>query len=46
VEYTLRDVKSPMGVAEYRLLPPKLKAKLPAVSQLKDAVASLDVPKA
>ena len=41
VEYTLRDVKSPMGVAEYRLLPPKL----PPVSQLKDAVASLDVPK-
>jgi predicted nuclease of restriction endonuclease-like (RecB) superfamily len=45
VEYTLRDVKSPMGVAEYRLLPPKLKTKLPPVSQLKDAVASLDVPK-
>ncbi len=46
VEYTLRDVKSPMGVAEYRLLPPKLKTKLPPVSQLKDAVASLDVPRA
>jgi hypothetical protein len=45
VEYTLRDVKSPMGVADYRLLPPKLKTKLPPVSQLKDAVASLDVPK-
>ena len=41
VEYTLRDVKSPMGVAEYRLLPPKL----PPVSQLKDAVARLDIPK-
>jgi hypothetical protein len=46
VEYTLRDVKSPMGVAEYRLLPPKLKSKLPPVSQLKDAVAGLGVPKA
>jgi predicted nuclease of restriction endonuclease-like (RecB) superfamily len=46
VEYTLRDVKSPMGVAEYRLLPPKLKTKLPPVSQLKDAVASLDLPNA
>jgi predicted nuclease of restriction endonuclease-like (RecB) superfamily len=46
VEYTLRDVKSPMGVAEYRLLPPKLKTKLPPVSQLKDAVASLDLPRA
>jgi predicted nuclease of restriction endonuclease-like (RecB) superfamily len=45
VEYTLRDVKSPMGVAEYRLLPPKLKTKLPPVSQLKDAVARLNVPK-
>jgi len=41
VEYTLRDVKSPMGVAEYRLLPPKLKAELPAVSQIKDAVAEI-----
>ena len=43
VEYTLRDAKSPIGVAEYRLLPPKLKAKLPAVSQLKDAVTGVDV---
>jgi len=43
VEYTLRDAKSPMGVAEYRLLPPKLKEKLPAVSQLKDAVTGVDV---
>jgi hypothetical protein len=38
VEYTLRDAKSPIGVAEYRLLPPNLKTKLPPVSQLKDAV--------
>ena len=45
VEYTLRDVKSPIGVAEYRLLPPKLKTKLPAVSQIKDAVATLTGPK-
>jgi predicted nuclease of restriction endonuclease-like (RecB) superfamily len=44
VEYTLRDAKSPMGVAEYRLLPPKLKAKLPPVSQLKDAVRGVDIP--
>jgi len=43
VEYTLRDAKSPIGVAEYRLLPPKLKTKLPAVSQLKDAVTGVDV---
>ena len=43
VEYTLRDAKSPIGVAEYRLLPPKLKTKLPPVSQLKDAVTGIDV---
>jgi predicted nuclease of restriction endonuclease-like (RecB) superfamily len=35
VEYTLRDAKSPIGVAEYRLLPPALKAQLPQASQLK-----------
>jgi predicted nuclease of restriction endonuclease-like (RecB) superfamily len=46
VEYTLRDAKSPMGVAEYRLLPPTLKTKLPPVSQLKDAVTGVDVPDA
>jgi predicted nuclease of restriction endonuclease-like (RecB) superfamily len=46
VEYTLRDAKSPMGVAEYRLLPPKLKTQLPPVSQLKDAVTGVDVPDA
>jgi predicted nuclease of restriction endonuclease-like (RecB) superfamily len=39
VEYTLRDAKSPIGVAEYRLLPPKLKAKLPETKQLKKLVA-------
>jgi predicted nuclease of restriction endonuclease-like (RecB) superfamily len=43
VEYTLRDAKSPMGVAEYRLLPPKFKTQLPPVSQLKDAVTGVDV---
>ena len=39
VEYTLRDAKSPVGVAEYRLLPPKLKAELPEASELKKLVA-------
>jgi hypothetical protein len=38
VEYTLRDAKSPIGVAEYRLLPPKLKAELPETNQLKKLV--------
>jgi predicted nuclease of restriction endonuclease-like (RecB) superfamily len=39
VEYTLRDAKSPIGVAEYRLLPPKLKTKLPETRELKKLVA-------
>src|SRR5882757_6337142 len=39
VEYTLRDAKSPIGVAEYRLLPPRLKAELPEAKQLKKLVA-------
>ena len=44
VEYTLRDAKSPIGVAEYRLLPPKLKAKLPETKQLKKLVAETGEP--
>jgi len=43
VEYTLRDAKSPMGVAEYRLLPPKLKSKLPDTRKLKQLVANAEV---
>jgi predicted nuclease of restriction endonuclease-like (RecB) superfamily len=39
VEYTLRDAKSPLGVAEYRLLPSNLKSALPGVRQLKDIVS-------
>jgi predicted nuclease of restriction endonuclease-like (RecB) superfamily len=39
VEYTLRDAKSAIGVAEYRLLPAKLKTKLPETKQLKKLVA-------
>jgi predicted nuclease of restriction endonuclease-like (RecB) superfamily len=42
VEYTLRDNKSPIGVAEYRLLPPKLKAKLPETKKLKKLVAETE----
>src|SRR5262249_49129168 len=44
VEYTLRDAKSPIGVAEYRLLPPKLKAELPETKQLKKLVAETPQP--
>jgi predicted nuclease of restriction endonuclease-like (RecB) superfamily len=44
VEYTLRDAKKPIGVAEYRLLPPALKAQLPEASQLKQIVARVEVP--
>ena len=39
VEYTLRDAKHPIGVAEYFLLPGDLKAALPEVRQLKKVVA-------
>jgi predicted nuclease of restriction endonuclease-like (RecB) superfamily len=39
VEYTLRDAKNPLGVAEYRLLPSDLKTTLPGVQQLKNIVS-------
>jgi predicted nuclease of restriction endonuclease-like (RecB) superfamily len=44
VEYTLRDAKSPIRVAEYRLLPPRLKAELPEAKQLKKLVAETEAP--
>jgi hypothetical protein len=34
VEYTLRDAARPIGVAEYRSLPPALAKDLPSVEQL------------
>jgi predicted nuclease of restriction endonuclease-like (RecB) superfamily len=44
VEYTLRDAKKPIGVAEYRLLPPKFKAELPGAGELKQLVAETEIP--
>jgi predicted nuclease of restriction endonuclease-like (RecB) superfamily len=44
VEYTLRDAKSPIGVAEYRLLPPAFKTQLPKASKLKQVVARVEAP--
>lgn len=41
VEYTLRDAKSPIGVSEYRLLPPKLKDELPAAKELRKILARM-----
>jgi predicted nuclease of restriction endonuclease-like (RecB) superfamily len=38
VEYTLRDIKSPMGVAEYRLLPQELKKALPETARIKKMI--------
>lgn len=41
VEYALRSVKNPVGVAEYQLttkLPKKLKGKLPTAKELKKAI--------
>ncbi len=46
VEYTLRDSKKPIAVAEYRLLPPKLKDQLPAARKLQQVVANVEVPDA
>ena len=45
VEYTLRDARSPIGVAEYRLLPPKLKAELPETKELKQIVTETELPR-
>ncbi len=44
VEYTLRDSKKPVAVAEYRLLPPKLKGQLPNARKLKQIVDQVEVP--
>jgi predicted nuclease of restriction endonuclease-like (RecB) superfamily len=45
VEYTLRDVSKPLGVAEYRLsqaLPAELRSALPSVEELEAELAKLD----
>ena len=38
VEYALRDTTKPMGVATYKVLPPKLKAELPSARQIEDGI--------
>ena len=45
VEYALRDVSKPLGVAEYRLaqaLPAELQGALPSVEELEAELAKLD----
>jgi len=45
VEYALRDVSKPLGVAEYRLaqaLPTELRGALPSVEELEAELAKLD----
>lgn len=42
VEYTLRDMKGPMGVAEYRLLPPNLKRVLPTTGAIEKAIKKME----
>ena len=37
-EYALRDTTKPMGVSTYKVLPPKLKAGLPSVKQIEEAM--------
>ena len=44
VEYTLQDARSPIGVAEYRLLPKDLKAALPEIQQIKQVVSEVQSP--
>lgn len=39
VEYALRDSNKPIGVAEYRVLPPELANSLPTVTQLEAELA-------
>lgn len=46
VEYTLHQARKPVAVAEYRLLPPKLKAQLPDAKKLKQVVAGGEFDKA
>ena len=36
VEYALRDSKKPIGVVEYKVLPPALQGAMPTVEQLQD----------
>jgi len=38
VEYALRDTTRPMGVATYRVLPPKLKRELPTARQIEKGI--------
>jgi predicted nuclease of restriction endonuclease-like (RecB) superfamily len=40
VEYTLRDIHSPMGVAEYKILPREFKRVLPEVGKIKEILDS------
>jgi predicted nuclease of restriction endonuclease-like (RecB) superfamily len=42
VEYTLRDARSPIGVAEYRLLPLALKAQLPEAASIRKMIEDVD----
>jgi len=46
VEYSLHQARKPVAVAEYRLLPAKLKSQLPDASQLEQVVAQVAVPDA
>ena len=47
VEYAIRDINKPMGVAEYRLgeaLPEHLRSTLPTVEQLEAELQRLEAP--
>jgi len=39
VEYALRDARKPVGVSEYRVLPPRLEDSLPSIEELENVIA-------
>lgn len=42
VEYALRDMNKPMGVATYRLLPERMRRELPSLEELETGLAGED----
>ena len=42
IEYALRDMNKPMGVATYRLLPERMRRELPSLEELETGLAGED----
>ena len=45
VEYALRDVKKPMGVSTYRVLPRSLKQAFPTAAEIKQGIGRPEAKK-